>query len=690
MSSPGAPDLTRAEQWISDRWTAASGKARGMWADPPRRRRMLQIAAVTTTALLAVGAVSYVFDWNWFKGPLEQYISARTGRLVRIRGRLSAHVFSLEPSATIGGLEIGNPAWMGKGRTADLGRTTVQIKLLPLLRGRIELPLVRIEHPRADLYRDRAGKENWTLGKPTGKPAALPPIQHFILNDGKVNLVDEQRGLVFKGVVSTSETAGVGGLGAFRLDGEGSLNRAPFVAHITGGPLVHVQRDRPYPFDMDMHAGPNHIVAHGTVTRPFDFGRLRASAQVTGKDLADLYQLTGIVLPNSPAYNLSTAFSRDGQTYVLRHLNGRVGHSDLHGDITVERRGGRRFLQASLASRSLSFADLGAFFGGPQAGKPAAAEAAAVKAGLATGRLLPDAPLDVQRMRAMDADVRYRAASVQARSLPLRQVSLHATLDHGLLRLDPIALTFPSGDVRGRATLDARGDTPKTTVDLAINHVRLQDLTSRGPGPAPLEGLLEGRVRLSGSGDTVHKAAASSNGTIAVAIPPGLMRQSFAELMGVNVVPGLFQLLAKDPKQTDLRCAVADFDVRNGVLTARRLVLDTSVVVATGQGGVNLSSEALDLTLQGHTKKPRLVRVIAPIHVGGNLAKPRLKVDTGPVIAQAGAGLALGAVLTPLAALIPFLSPGGAHDADCAALLAEARSSGAPVRVGAAAALKKR
>ena len=175
-----------------------------------------------------------------------------------------------------------------------------------------------------------------------------------------------------------------------------------------------------------------------------------------------------------------------------------------------------------------------------------------------------------------------------------------------------------------------------------------------------------------------------------MAIPPGKMRQSFAELMGVNVVPGLFQLLAKDPKQTDLRCAVADFDVRNGVLTARRLVLDTGVVVTTGRGSVNLGSEALDLTLQGHTKKPRLVRVIAPIHVGGRLAKPQLKVDTGPVVAQAGAGLALGAVLTPLAALIPFLTPGGAHDADCAALLAEARSSGAPVRAAAAAALGKR
>jgi hypothetical protein len=42
----------------------------------------------------------------------------------------------------------------------------------------------------------------------------------------------------------------------------------------------------------------------------------------------------------------------------------------------------------------------------------------------------------------------------------------------------------------------------------------------------------------------------------------------------------------------------------------------------------------------------------------------------------------LGAVLSPVAALLPFLSLGGAHDADCAGPLAQARSAGAPVAAG--------
>ncbi len=159
----------------------------------------------------------------------------------------------------------------------------------------------------------------------------------------------------------------------------------------------------------------------------------------------------------------------------------------------------------------------------------------------------------------------------------------------------------------------------------------------------------------------------------------GQMRKAFAELMGVNIIPGLPEYLSKNPKQTDLRCAVATFDVQGGVMRAQQLVLDTGPVVLNGEGTVNLGDETIDLTLKGKSKKPRLIRVIAPFHVRGTLANPSFKVDPTPAIAQAGVGVALGAVISPLAAIIPFLSPGGAKDADCAGLLADARASGAAV-----------
>ncbi len=538
-----------------------------------------------------------------------------------------------------------------------------------------------IEHPQLDLYADKTGRNNWTFGNGGGKGAKLPLIQQFVLNGGKVRLNDVQRRLHFTGTVTTAEDAGGYSAQAFHLDGKGALNNAPFVARVLGGPLVHVERDRPYPFDMDVHAGATHIVAHGSVTKPFDLGRLQTAVTVTGRDLADLYLLTGVVLPNTPAYSLSGHVVRDQATYRVTDFAGRVGRSDLSGVMTLERRRDRRFLKADLRSRSLDMTDLGALFGGPQAGKAPAEEKAAGHAQVATGRILPDAPLDVARVRSMDADVRYKAQSVIAtKRLPLRAVALHLTLDRGLLKLDPVNFAMPHGSVTGRARIDARGAVPVSHVDFSVDDMRIEDVLPKFQGAPPLTGELEARATLTGAGDTVHKAAGASNGHMTIVLPGGQMRRSLAELMGVNVVPGLFQLLAKDPKTTPLRCALVDFNVSHGMMSVRQFVLDTGVVIADGQGTINLGAETLDMKVKGHTKKPRLVRVIAPFDIRGQLIRPSLKIEAGPAIAQGAAAVGLGAVLSPLAVILPFLAPGGAHDADCAALLAQARSAGAPIR----------
>ena len=683
------PNLSLGERIQRLHGRAAAG-VRETLADRRRRWRLIRTIGVWALFAAAVAIFFAVFSWDWFRGPLARYLSARTGREVQIEGHLQVHPFSWTPWARVDGVRIGNPAWLGggKGDVADLGQTTLQIRLLPLLSGHLELPLVDIEHPTLELYADKTGRNNWTFGKSTGKGAKLPLIQHFVLNEGKVRLNDVQRRLRFVGTVTTTETAGGFSAQAFRLNGTGELNTAPFVARVVGGPLVHVQRDRPYPFDMDIHAGSTHIVAHGSVTKPFDLGRLDTVATVSGPDLADLYRLTGVVLPNTPAYSLHGAVVRDGSTYKVTHFAGRVGRSDLAGAMTLQTRHDRRFLSGQLRSRTLDMTDLGALFGGPQAGKAPAEETAAGHAKAMTGHVLPDAPLDVRGVRSMDAAIRYRAQSVIAsKRLPLRAVGLHLTLDHGVLSLNPVDFTMPHGVVRGRVRLDARGVTPLSRVDFSVSNMRIEDLLPRFQGSPPIEGPLQARAALTGAGDTVHKAAASSSGRVMVAVPGGTMRKSLAELMGVNVVPGLFELLSKDPKQTPVRCAVVDFKVSGGVMSVRRLVLDTGVVMTDGSGSINLGAETVKLKIQGHTKKPRLVRVIAPFDVTGPLIKPRMKIETGPVIAQGAAAVGLGAVLSPLAAILPFLAAGGAHDADCSALLTEARAAGAPVgRIPAVAA----
>ena len=285
----------------------------------------------------------------------------------------------------------------------------------------------------------------------------------------------------------------------------------------------------------------------------------------------------------------------------------------------------------------------------------------------------------------MDANVTYRAQTVvTSPNLPLRAVDIGVNLDHGLLRLNPIRFQFPQGQLGGSAAIDARGAVQKNSVDLHVSGIKMQQfMAGKGKAaaaPPPLEGVLDARARLSGQGDTVHKAAATSDGEVVAVIPGGVIRQAFAELLGINATKGLFQLLNKDQHQTDIRCAVADFRVHNGVLQAQRIVLDTGVVLVHGSGDINLNDETLNLSFTGDSKQFRLIHLDAPITIGGHLTSPAFGVKPAGAAVQAGIGAALGAIIFPPLAILPFIDPGLAHNADCASVLNTAKAAGAPVK----------
>jgi hypothetical protein len=640
-------------------------------------------------AVLALGVILFaaLFDWNLLRGPIAAEASRISHRPVRIDGNLKVHLLSWTPSASAERVFIGNPAWTHGGRLAQIGRLTVSIRLLPLLTGQVDLPLLSLEEADISLLRDAGGRANWRVNPNDSNPLKLPPIEHFVLPDGHVRLVDEKRNMVLTGDVQTRENrigSGAPPSGAFQLTGQGTINREPFTLRITGGPLINVRRDRPYPFDADLHAGATHIVAHGALPKPFDFGQVDTALTVTGDNAAKLDDLTDLTLPETPSYSLSGRFLRDGKVYRFHNVTGRVGESDLEGRFKVDDSTGRPDLHADLRSRRLNYKDLGSLVGAPPPSVRVTALQKAEAARLrAENRILPDATLNVTRVRKMDATLHYSADSVAApNNLPLRQVKLTLILDHGVMRLDPVSFTLPQGELSGRVRIDARGKVPVSDIDLRVYHIHLEDFFKQ-PSTAALEGAFEARAVLHGVGDSVHKAASTADGTLTVVVPRGEIRQAFAELMGVNVANGLGLLFSKDQRETGVRCAVADFHAAHGVLQARTFVVDTDVVTAMGQGNIDLRTEALDLTLQGHPKKFRLFHLNAPVTVTGHLKDPKFGLKPGKAPLQALGAVALGAALGPIAAVLPFIDAGLTHDANCVALVSQAQQQGAPVKASA-------
>jgi uncharacterized protein involved in outer membrane biogenesis len=219
--------------------------------------------------------------------------------------------------------------------------------------------------------------------------------------------------------------------------------------------------------------------------------------------------------------------------------------------------------------------------------------------------------------------------------------------------------------------IDARGNVPRSALDMRLTGIQLAEFAHGDPASPPVSGELQARLQLEGIGSSVHAVAASSDGRVTAIVPGGSLRHSLAELAGIDPLNALGLLIANNKADSNLRCGVLAFQVHDGTMGVEKLVFDTDPVIVTGRGTVNLGPETWDLSLRGAPKHPQIMRLRTPITITGPLGKPRIGVDKGSLAKQLLIGGAL-AVATPVAALLAFVDPGLAKNANCTALVDDA------------------
>jgi uncharacterized protein involved in outer membrane biogenesis len=668
----------------------------------PTLKSALRWIAISLGGLVVILILALAFmDWNLFKHPIERAASAKSGRTVTIAGDLNVHIWSWTPTVTVNGLTVGNPPWEANRPMAKIERLEIRLKLLPLLKGDVILPRVSLLKPDLYLHQDKSGRANWTFENkaPTNEPASgptkLPVVRDLLIESGKLMLVDELRRLKVDGTIEARDNASKQDATPFRIEGKGTINDQPFELKVAGGPLMNLEPEHPYPFKLNITAGDIKVDSDGRVLKPFSLAKLDFDVTLSGKDLAEGFYLTQLALPNTPPFKLHAHIARNGMRVGVTDIAGKVGESDLQGKLDVDATRKRPFVAGDLVSNQLRMKDLAASLGTkPKSGTSLDAKAQAAEGAKhppqpkekapppdPNARLFPDAHLQVERVRAMDGDVHFRAKSIEAGSVPFKQVALHVKLDNGVLALDPFAFEMPQGHLTGNVKIDARKDVPKVHIDVRVKDIELEQLRGKGKAPdapAPLAGDMEARAVIDGTGDSVHSVMSNANGMLTVVLPNGEVRSAFAELTGINVAKGVGLLLTKPNDRVPIRCGVAQFKIKDGLMSAENVTFDTQNVLIKGKGDIKLGPEELNLEIKGEPKKIRLTRLRTPIEVKGHLLKPSVGVDIGSTAKQGAIAAALGAIATPIAAVLAFVDPGLAKDQNCAALLAEAEHKGPP------------
>ena len=455
-----------------------------------------------------------------------------------------------------------------------------------------------------------------------------------------------------------------------KLDGTGKI----------GGALSLIDRQRPFPLEADVHLGDNHLTLQGTLTDPAKLAAVDMRLTLAADSMADLYDLTGVVLPETPKFrtsgHLTGNFAPTGKHFKYEQFTGQVGKSDLSGTLEFTTGGPRPRLTGHVASKRLALVDLGPVIGAKVGAKPVAkVKQAAGTAKLkpaANARALPNTAFKTDRWRAMDTDVSFKGASIiRDAALPITDMSTHIIMQDGVLSFDPLKFGVAGGTMTGTIRLNGRSQPLDGKIDIAARHLQLKKLM---PAFQPMDtsfGEINGDARLSGRGNSTAALAASANGEVKLLVNDGAISNTLLEEAGLNVANIVAAKLFGD-KIVRINCAAADFVVKNGVLDSHVFALDTTDALINVDGTINLATEQMMLNVYPHTKGFRIFSLRSPLYVRGTFKNPDVGVVKGPLLLRGAAALALGAV-NPMASLLALLAPSNKQSSPCPSIIATAR-----------------
>ncbi len=646
---------------------------------------------------LALVALVLLWDWNWFKPIVEAQASAALGHKVTIKN-LDVKL-GLKPTVILDGVEVANPDGFPQDQTfATIDKLTVQADAMAYIRSRqIVIPHIEVQHAVVDAVQHPDGKANWDLNTGAAKttdskpdPNAEPKIGDLRITDSHAHVVMPKLKADFNLDVATQEpppaTGGASQLPAVSaasqliVDAKGTYAAQPITGRFAGGALLSLRdAQHPYPIDLHLADGPTHVDVTGTVENPLNFAGANVKLKLAGPDMAQLLPLTGVPIPQTPPYSIAGSLDYADRKVRFANFTGRLGSSDLNGNIEVNTAPERPVVTADLSSRKVDLTDLGGFIGATPGRKDTPNATPAQKRELAkaeaSSKLLPDTPISLPSLTAADVRLRYKGEQIEGRSVPLDNIVANLDIDAGAIKLHPLSFGVGTGEIVANADLTPDGKEFRARAKVDFKRVDLSRLI------AALHvfhggGVISGSANLDGTGNSVATLLGHGNGGLRVGMTGGNLSALLVDLSGLELGNAILSALGI-PSTAQVQCFVGDFALVRGDVQTKALLLDTSEARIQGKGSISLTKETIDYQLKTDAKHFTIGTFNAPINIKGPLKSPSIAPDATTLAERGGAAIGLG-ILFPPAALLPTIELGIGNDNACqkeAAPIAAAKAS---------------
>jgi len=605
---------------------ALAGVAIAATVTAPLSRARVAGRALAVVAALVVLALLLQ---PWWLAPLMSHrLSASAQRDVHIDSMWVTLTGALEPAVHFRGVRIENAPWADRSRPfADLEAATAVFSWRSVREKRPVIEVLVLRGGEIDFERRADGLRNWRLRRPDDRGPGRFKVLSIRGENASARFLHEGLALDLE-AKATANVDDAGSAGAAsgaggevlptRLAIRGTWRNMPFaIDAATSEVLTFVETGRVFTARGQATSGGARLDFDGQLGDIVRDPIFDARVALTTPSLAPFAPVLGRHRPEAKGIAVAGAVKGAPGHYALSIAKGRLGATDVAGELSWTRGEARDLVRARLTSESAHVADLRALAGR----RPAqAAERVAAAASAASAV----APNHSTPARPVDSELSVAARRLHGEGMPwLKSGRVEAAFVDGRLTVSHFDVGVGEGRATGKATVDTTSRPLRGDAEVDVNAIRIETFLPPKAAGSLLSGTLQGHAALKASGDSVAALLAGASGTVSAFVSGGTISSLLDAKMGLQGGRVLRSMLV-GAEPIAIRCAAAVLDVERGTARIRSLVVDSERTRTLGSGTIDLGKEAgLDVILTPEAKQPGLFVLDRSIHLTGPLREPR-------------------------------------------------------------------
>ena len=603
----------------------------------------LFLIAIGLAGMAVVYAYILSYDVNRLKPDIISAIGNSTGRKLTIKGDIKI-AFGFFPSLVIEGVSLENAGWGSRPRMLQIKRFELQLALLPLITGTLEVRNASLINSEIFLEVNQKGVLN--LPDPGARSLTKKPAEDdhrlFLPRIAlkNVNIINSR--LIYKGRLATRPItlhlkrlrlkASAPG-GKARLDFTATYNKHPLVAKGRVGSVYDLlDPEKPWSLELTANTIGAKLELAGHIKNVLKGSGLALDFKLVSRDVSRTAAAAGLRLAFKTGARVTGHLSGGLESELkLSRMKFKTGRNQLQGFVRAKLIGGKPYFNATLTSDRLDLRPAGRTK--KKAGKRPAPRP--------NRKVFSAEPFPTGLLKNVNANVGLRVKRCLLPRSALQNLKLNLSLKNGRLSLKPITAVIGSGKLQASASLLEIRKKLVVRAKLDVDNLNARRMLRELDVSDALDGNIDINATLAGKGTSVAEIMAGANGHLSVIMGRGRFHNRLLTEVGGDLRAGLIDLLAPGDQAdelTEINCLVTRFDVTDGIAAVRVLVMDTPDLRAIGKGSIHLKSEKLDIALNPVSKKGvgtdaigkinlSLGSLTRPFKLGGTLAEPSLAID---------------------------------------------------------------